>query len=477
MSDDAPHMPDSIPPATVSRIDSLLSAELLQIIFKACCVPIHPSANERRTALDPAIKISHVCHRWRKVAIDTPSLWVNVDRFHEDFKCFVDRAKDFPVFLTLREAEGTAPIAFPTWLEQLAGHVHSILAEGRATTVNTLLFYGLSHYLPSLVSLDLRATDADYAQMYVSAPQLRQLALRRVDGNLDNCACLTELTIEGTYSSVPPKASSLLNLLRKCPDLRLLDLSGFNTDVVDDDDSMSNPIQLPLLHTLKLIGLPKPTTTYLLSRIRIPSSAPLATHFQRDLASDTMLHLDIDTGESALLLSTDADCRCGLERFSWKTPGKNDFVFSDSEVAFHAVDFSSVESLYLHIDSFADTPTTNDFKVFLTRLPSLAKVAISMHRPCINNFIIALCNTESGVSCSGLAGFIIMDKDSDLPGNDPTNLARFTRILLQNRSDAGARCLDYLRFVEGEDAGLDWTGLANTCWDSVSQVSVHVTVI
>lgn len=463
-----------------------LASELLQLIFEAAL-----SGENRRTttsngpsiqksALDTIIQISHVCRRWREVALSTASLWVAIDRFHEDFKMFVARSKSLPIFLTLLEpieAHLTplvgAGISFPAWLQHHSGQMREIIVEARATTIDNL-FRRIGPSLTSLVSLDLQVCSDEFATLMAFTPKLRRLSLCRIFVNLDAFANLTNLSIKGPYPYIRfPKAADLLRLLRNCPHLHELFLSGLNIDVADGLDGTNDSIELAHLRSLQFQRLTRKAITCLLSRIRIPSCAPLVTRYHKLPVSDGVLHLEIDINKRHVVLGASAQYPSGFCTFRVSLPRPSHTVFSDVEVALSAVDKSSVGYLLYVMPflPFVDVPTIAVWKAFLACLPSLTSIMILMSKSWIETFVMALCNNELGIVCSRLENFTIIEPS--MGSAERADLTKFVWGHLHARAMSGACFLESVRFVGGGH-NLDWARVTKQYDGSVGLRSVFI---
>jgi hypothetical protein len=462
---------DPLPPSCRTSdvtVDSL-APELLKMIFEMACADNATEALPMsKSTLGTANKLSHVCRLWRDIALDTPSLWTTIDRFHDKIDNFVSRSKSLPVYLNL-EAEGEnalAEINFPVWLQRYSDRLHGIFAEGSSETVQNLLqSVGMS--LPKLVSLDLRVLSEEFVLLPTSTPNLRRLFLYHVSVNLDAYANLTHLTLEGLYSGTP-KAADVVHLLRKCPRLSVLCLYGLELEVVDSGvGEWDGVVELAQLQTLEFQQLAMDTTAYLLSRIKVPLCAPLVHHCHNYPSSDQELWLEI-VADRYIVLGASTQSPNGICTFRVDLPYNSRRAFSDIKIVMSAVDTSTVVSLLFVAPSELYAPPSVDaWLALLARLPSLIVITLSMPRQWIETFVKALCSHEPVVLCPSLEILTIMDIDVyDLAAC--ADLGQIIWDYLHARVQSDVRLLELLRLHCGHGDCLNWERVTKTFESCVS---------
>lgn len=142
---------------------SCLPPELLGHIFE-CYIDMVDwslSCSKDRGSYDSDIsctwvkRVTHVCHRWREVALGTPTLWTyirvgfgNLERI----RVFLERAKETPLRIETYDADAAIPS-----LSLLSNHLHK---------ANSMLLF-----------LSNRPLDALLCRIVSSAPRLEQLTL------------------------------------------------------------------------------------------------------------------------------------------------------------------------------------------------------------------------------------------------------------------------------------------------------------
>ena len=457
--DQLPSVLDTLPSSCRTShvtVDSL-APELLKSIFEMACADNATGALPMsKSALGTANKLSHVCRFWRDIAVNTPSLWVTIDRFHDQIENFVSRSKSLPVYLNL-EAEGEnalAEIKFPVWLQRYSDRLRGIFAEGSSATIQNLL-QSVAMSLPKLVSLDLRVLSEEFVVVPTSTPNLRRLFLYHVSVDLDTYADLTHLTLQGLYSSTP-KAADVVRLLRKCPQLSVLCLYGIELEVTDSGvGERDDVVELAQLQTLEFQQLAMDTTAYLLSRIQVPLCAPLVRNCHNYPSSDQELWLEI-VADRYIVLGASTQSPNGICTFRVDLPYNSRRAFSDIKTVMSAVDTSTVVSLLFVAPSELYAPPSVDaWLALLSRLPSLAVITLSMPRQWTATFIKALCGHEPEVLCPSLEILTVMDIDAyDFVAC--ADLGKFIWDYLHARVQSGVGLLRLFRLHCGHGDSLNW---------------------
>ncbi|KDQ08331.1 hypothetical protein BOTBODRAFT_179961 [Botryobasidium botryosum FD-172 SS1] len=253
--------------------------------------------------------ISQICHRWRKVALNTGQLWTRIDLTepppHERMKLWLERSRNYPLdlfFDTQRPAmsgESLAPTLL-TALEHLKSSI-SKSAEPRCInlTINTarsfknillvLLELALSHScirLQSLVVHDLtHLYHSSHAHQWKSASlseMLRGVTALHLDAFYfpwDHPAYinLVELTISDLDDVYAPTASQFEAILRGCPLLEYLELENMDMPGIDLH-SMPSRIFMRSLHTISALSLGFDLFAFVFDTIRAPRLRRLHLH-------------------------------------------------------------------------------------------------------------------------------------------------------------------------------------------------------
>ncbi|KIM75632.1 hypothetical protein PILCRDRAFT_668588 [Piloderma croceum F 1598] len=211
-----------------------LPPELLGEIFRYCLPQDYDESGAHKAVMLP----SHVCKRWRDVALSTPALWTNMvlhvtDKTLESQTAlvtdWVSRSGNLPLSFTLRGRENVLPI-MAVLFQHCARWQHINLsvpletlqcleaANGRLQRLETLGIDGCNS--PSWVE-----------QILESAPRLRKVSVSRKflwNGLNDSWAQLTELDASCASYSV----GDCLTLLQAVGSLQMLRVS-VNSEVVE----------------------------------------------------------------------------------------------------------------------------------------------------------------------------------------------------------------------------------------------------
>jgi len=174
-----------------------LPTELWQHVFRFC-LDVFPVISTSSTNLAP-ILLTHVCRRWRSIALDTPELWSSLHivipkptSFRLAAKCagirrathaFLERSRDVPLSISLkaRDYSGQTPGECPDEVRQILDcllphskrwkHLKLWMPFSWLTDVTTYLS---SQDLPWLETVLM---DDGYPPFLIGAPLLRQLSL------------------------------------------------------------------------------------------------------------------------------------------------------------------------------------------------------------------------------------------------------------------------------------------------------------
>jgi hypothetical protein len=481
---DIRHQPSSVllSPCPSSRIpDSTagsLAPELLQLIFEEACADHTTQAShddeDGKSALDTSIKLSHVCTFWREVALNTPSLWITIDRFSEEFEIFVNRSKGLSISIHVRASPiSTAPveIKFPAWLQNSSSRVREISAVGSAETVQNL-FQRVGISLPALVSLKLRVFEDNFAIPQISTPNLRRLNLRQVSARFGDYAGLTHLTLLSLYSEI--KAAELISLLTKCPRLFVLSLIGVDLNVAGGHVwRINDVVELAHLQRLNFEQVAMSTVVYLLSRICVPSCAPLVRKCYTSPSPDKESGIEV-VACSHIALGGKIKHPDPIITFHVGFPHDSRDVFSDVNIPMTAVDTSVVTSLLFVAPSslYAEPPPVDAWINFLARLPSLTGITTDMPRKWTENFIMGLCNNEPEILCPQLNSLTIIDVDRHEPPAR-ADLRKLAWQYLNARVQSGADVLENLALPWGMGDDLDWDAVTRVYVYYVSGYPLH----
>ncbi|QRV82540.1 F-box-like protein [Ceratobasidium sp. AG-Ba] len=249
---------------------------------------------------DYPIMFSHVCSRWRHIAINTPLLWCLIDFSTAGHKleklgrvklCF-SRAQNCPLHIrfgtdadgcTVADMdEGVASLLYSgsSRVESLAISyyysrfaqqlISALFSHGQAPPVTKLALHAHSGHKRIIADPEVLSTE-NLGSLFSN---LDSLYLDSVSPDWDRLPCrnLVELQLIELPVNGFPTSNQLIDLVRANPGLRLLKLSGFYLESSTDDAELK-PVSLPLLRNLDL-DLNAQFTRLILSLI-VPGSKSL----------------------------------------------------------------------------------------------------------------------------------------------------------------------------------------------------------
>ncbi|KAG8814875.1 hypothetical protein FRC17_000939 [Serendipita sp. 399] len=192
----------------LSRITSILHplrrfpAEILQCIFETC-------TQSSETPLSVAITLSHVCSRWRMIALSTPRLWNRI------------------IFSTDRSPANIH--AFWEWVIPRVRNVETTvqLKDNMASSFSRLQ-YCLLHRIPNLVSLDIVLSEIvvifEVIDPRFQVPPLKKLIIRNSSSDLD------EITRMEDEVAVGWRLAKLLDRFEGLENLDIGDIPSMNLE-------------------------------------------------------------------------------------------------------------------------------------------------------------------------------------------------------------------------------------------------------
>ncbi|OBZ72024.1 hypothetical protein A0H81_07371 [Grifola frondosa] len=177
---------------------------------------------ERGSALNFEVLISHVCRRWRAVALETPSLWTQLNFSRQlpylRSRAYIQRSRKLPLTILMDFIDKGACLILDS--DHKAGPP---LAAAAITAAIELLRPHVARWR------DFKLMVSDYEVMYIAlqllgnigpAPQLEVFCLYHYGG------ALVGLELEYHTLDVRPTFVDFMNILRASPDLEHLTLRG-----------------------------------------------------------------------------------------------------------------------------------------------------------------------------------------------------------------------------------------------------------
>ncbi|CDO74868.1 hypothetical protein BN946_scf185004.g18 [Trametes cinnabarina] len=266
------------------------------------------------------VAASHVCQRWRDVAIRTPELWTQIKLDHvPSAAAFLERSQRLPVSLFLGVHPGDILPDVTYALQPHLDRVRSFAAEC-AATVDMLTFQAIFDRPVSLRKLSLYlAEDAVDTAIHVHRaidsfpivrqelfPDVHELTITNSPSiAINNFSRLAVLNLDGTL----PAVGSILEALSTCPSLEKLNLVG--SPLLDPDEDLTT--------VAHVVDLPRLESMYL----RL-DSADLNFAFLANFVLPDWCAVDIDMDldeEDSFVGTPDVTCLRGLQRFevAWGT--------------------------------------------------------------------------------------------------------------------------------------------------------------
>ncbi|KAI0322087.1 hypothetical protein OF83DRAFT_1167877 [Amylostereum chailletii] len=229
------------------------------------------------------IKVSHVSHQWREVALSCPSLW-SVVTFAHGFQWaqeFVSRSKSMPILVNVCAPPSRAPGPVGSLVESQLHRTHTLHLCCPAFTLSPS---NLCRPVPLLHTLRARSLDIvsdgplSSALFAGQTPSLRTLTateFRNLDWSAPTLGGLTSLWLKTEHELSPSSLSipDVLDALRRMPRLETLQLHVHNVGEHPDEPlPYMNDVHLPSLTLLDLGDMHMDSAAAILDHIRRPHS-------------------------------------------------------------------------------------------------------------------------------------------------------------------------------------------------------------
>ncbi|KAG1741098.1 hypothetical protein EDB19DRAFT_1706298, partial [Suillus lakei] len=240
-----------------------------------------------------AMITTHVCRRWRQVAIECPTLWTSIDDVPPRWLAILlERSKEAALIVRYILPSSLKPCA-----EQILPQLPRIKVLDLCSPsfdADRILDYLSSQPAPLLQMFRLgvlgsfhpRITDTIFQGR---APQLRSVKLTRCTFNwsLFIFSGLRTLDVRRIGRASCPTLSHLLSVLKRMPDLEqlMLELSSEDedTDEIEDTENteLFDEVSLTRLKNIALDGFPIHTTISLFSHLLLPVDVKIALNLAR----------------------------------------------------------------------------------------------------------------------------------------------------------------------------------------------------
>lgn len=246
------------------------------------------------------IVVTHICHRWRAVAIAAPQLWSSIDWFYDAWaETCLERCKTVPLRITcskpnIKEVKEERGRSILTQHLQRTRDVSLKVSIGIMTRV--LECFSLP--APALEILDLgsvspfgsilESTSKDLLEGH--APVLRVLRLNHINLNVPTSICsnLRHLSLSNQHSHrIHPSFKAFISILRHSPRLVTLKLKngGPYLNFERSPKQVYETVELPHLQLVSIRGF-ETATSAILAHI----SAPTCNYADVTIYSDLKFH-------------------------------------------------------------------------------------------------------------------------------------------------------------------------------------------
>ena len=269
---------------TLVPISRLLSSEILSIIFSL--LPFEALDLDAPILPSP---VSRVCHRWREISLNLPSLWSHINftkLTSAGTAVMLVRAKTAPLYLKAETIQWNKE-KFKAFKEQIEAHIHhirhlSITAERK----HLRMFAQLASSAPSLEFLSIDNRDLCYV---VTIPDnfLGGIAPKLTHLRLYNCGIrwqspllkgLRDLEVSGFPTSGRSAFIVWLHALKQMPRLERLALPhGIPCNTVVPSDGLKLTVDLPSLAELS-ISASVSDCTVVLAHLVLPALTKLCVN-------------------------------------------------------------------------------------------------------------------------------------------------------------------------------------------------------
>jgi hypothetical protein len=261
---------------TLSPISSL-PPEVFATIFFILCLPGTPPLGVKPDHHLARLTVSHVCHRWREIALNQPLLWSHVDFTTlslADTAEILVRAKSTPLCLEAKiSSHRWDDVRFGTFRKQLQEHVHHIrylktiakpgkfhsTLEGLISPAPTLEYLSLSsrggRRMRNTMEQLLFIPDTLFAG---STPRLSWLELRKCNISWTSPLFkgLKYLKIFTPFTNARPNLAVWLDTLNEMPQLKTLTLHSASPIAPPLPFDVERTVTLPSLTRLDILASP-----------------------------------------------------------------------------------------------------------------------------------------------------------------------------------------------------------------------------
>ncbi|TDL22601.1 hypothetical protein BD410DRAFT_788415 [Rickenella mellea] len=180
------------------------------------------------------LHITHVCRRWRHIALDSPSLWTSISLSQyrpNELAAFLKRSKCSPLTVSLRASSKTDNQVIVTLLCENLPRIREIhlIDEDRSWAESLDLDTIFSTPSPCLEQLDVAFSYKRNLPTFTfgsNYPALKRLKVDRhpLQWNPSSIGGLQELVLKDIRAEHQPNLSQMVSILEACPALEMLSL-------------------------------------------------------------------------------------------------------------------------------------------------------------------------------------------------------------------------------------------------------------
>ena len=433
----------SIPLATVKD----LPPEILSVAFNFSVIDIDFICYDQwaNDVAAQAVACSHVCQFWRNVALNTPSLWTNIDRHHRGCEEFATRSKTLPLWIVGLEEYGrleTWRYYTMGWIQKHAGHIEGLQLGGSFQFLKEVVS-GMGSIFPKLRSfrMDTHYRSPQKLSFRICAPRLRTFELRGSTSSfqLDGSPGLTSVCFAGFRNSV----AAILWWLRRNPCLQSLSLVSMTLVAAPNDASVS-AIALHHLKEFVLDDNSMLSSISLLNRIIIPASSPLLrsrgiVHNEELSSNDTRASIAIRTQ----LVSQFRMDVGGLHILQ----GFRSSISPLLQAITTSIDLSSITGLSIEAVHMLQEPIVYPWDAFFHGLPSLATLFVRAVASWLGPVFPALWPKSGQTACTQLRSLTLVLYERHLgtgPSEESKTMGRYLLQHLQRSNPSGLAFLSML---------------------------------
>jgi hypothetical protein len=281
---------------------SSLPPEVFAAIFSLLCLPGASSPSGSPDHHLARLRVSHVCHQWREIALNQPLLWSHVDFTTLSLAGaaeILNRAKSVPLYLDARvfgrRWDNIRLSTFRKELQARVPYIRHLRTSAEPAHLRSTL-EGLVSPAPNLEYLSLSSHSARRERSIVergsitvtlfdgSAPRLSWLELRNcgISWNSPLLKGLKYLEIFTPSAHARPNLTVWLDALDEMPQLKTLTLHSASPIAPPFPSDVERTVLLPSLTHLDILASPE-DCTLALAHLDLPALTCLclaATSFQ-----------------------------------------------------------------------------------------------------------------------------------------------------------------------------------------------------